>query len=99
MVCTRDDDKCDDESREKYECVHDHGHSTAINPDFGTVRLHNDHLLVRGLGPCSGPNPCSDNALAAPPPESTLPPILLPSAVVPSVALSGPDLFARLRGG
>ena len=33
-------------------------------------------------------------APAALPPESTLPPILLPSAVVPSVALSGPDLLS-----
>ena len=48
MVCTRNDNKCDDESSQKYECVHDRGHSTAINPDFGTVRLHNDHILVRG---------------------------------------------------
>ena len=61
--------------------------------DFGTVQLHNDHLLVRGLGPCSGPNPCPGNAPAAPPPESTLPPILLPSAVVLSVIRSGSDLL------
>ena len=65
-----------------------------MDPDFGTVRLHKDHLLVRvGLGSSSGPNPCSGNAPAAPPPESTLHPTLLPSAVVSSVARSGSDLL------
>ena len=86
----------DDESAQEYECAQDRCHSTAINPDFGTVQLYKrNHLLVRkGLDPRSGPtNPCSGIAPAAPPPESTLPPILLPSAVVPSVARSGSDLL------
>ena len=69
-----------------------------------TVRLQHDHLLaVRGRssrsrsgpgpGPGPGPSPCDGNTPAALPLESTLPPILLPSAVAPSVALSGPDLL------
>ena len=94
MVCTRDDDKCDDESSQKYECVHDRGHSTAINPDFGTLRLT---MTTFSFEEVSVPVPVLVRVLAipaAPPPESTLPPMLLPSAVVPSVARSGSDLLS-----
>ena len=61
--------------------------SDPLPPDVGTRRRG------RGRAGGTGPNALLLLLLMSPEPLPPLPPILLPSAVVPSVALSGSDLL------
>ena len=73
------------ESRRVHRCQMDPSESLPLPPDIGA--------RLRGRGRAGGMVPNALLLLMSPEPLPLLPPILLPSAVVPSVALSGSDLL------
>ena len=75
------------ESRRVHRCQMDPSDPLPLPPDIGT------RLRGRGRAGGTGPNALLLLLLMSPEPLPPLPPILLPSAVVPSVALSGSDLL------
>jgi hypothetical protein len=75
------------ESRRVHRCQIDPSDPLPLPPDVGA------RLRGRGRAGGTGPNALLLLLLMSPEPLPPLPPVLLPSAVVPSVALSGSDLL------